>query len=124
MREWEPPGAQNVSGTIDRLRQWLAEGEAKGGVWSIKQREAGRTTHFAIYASGEATVPRLCIDMIADERFSAVQKRCDDYMAEGVAQVWLLDPNSKRAYTVTRADGFREFRGECCGVQTRRWNWI
>jgi hypothetical protein len=56
-------------------------------------------------------VPLLCIEIIRDERFSEVQKRCDDYIAEGVAQVWLLDPDRKRAYTVTRAEGLREFRG-------------
>jgi Uma2 family endonuclease len=56
-------------------------------------------------------VPLLHIEIIRDERFSEVQKRCDDYIAEGVAQVWLLDPDLKRAYTVTKAEGLREFRG-------------
>jgi Uma2 family endonuclease len=56
-------------------------------------------------------VPLLCIEIIRDERFSEVQKRCDDYIAEGVTEVWLLDPDSKRAYTVTKAEGLREFRG-------------
>jgi len=57
-------------------------------------------------------VPLLCIEIIRDDRFSEVQKRCDDYIAEGVAQVWLLDPGFKRAYTVTKTDGLREFKGE------------
>jgi hypothetical protein len=57
-------------------------------------------------------VPLLCIDIIGDERFSEVQKICDDYLAEGVAQVWLLDPDFKRAYTVTKTEGLREFKGE------------
>jgi len=56
-------------------------------------------------------VPLLCIEIIGDDRFSEVQKRCDDYIAEG-AQVWLLDPGFKRAYTVTKTDGLREFKGE------------
>jgi hypothetical protein len=56
-------------------------------------------------------VPLLCIEVIRDERFSEIQKRCDAYIAEGVAEVWLLDPNVKRAYTVTKAEGLREFRG-------------
>jgi len=55
--------------------------------------------------------PVLCIDVIGNERFSEVQKRCDDYIAEGVSEVWLLNPGLKRAYTVTKAEGFREFRG-------------
>ena len=57
-------------------------------------------------------VPLLCIEIIRDDSFSEIQKRCDDYIAEGVAQVWLLHPGSKRAYTVTKTDGLREFKGE------------
>jgi hypothetical protein len=57
-------------------------------------------------------VPLLCIDILHGEPFSDVQKRCDAYIAEGVAAVWLLDTDSKRAYTVTKAEGLREFRGE------------
>jgi hypothetical protein len=56
-------------------------------------------------------VPLLCIEIIRDERFSEVQKRCDDYIAEGVTQVWLLNPDFKRAYTVTKTEGLREFKG-------------
>jgi cell pole-organizing protein PopZ len=57
-------------------------------------------------------VPLLCIEIIRDERFSEVQKRCDDYITEGVTQVWLLAPDIKRAYTVTKTEGLREFKGE------------
>jgi Clp amino terminal domain, pathogenicity island component len=57
-------------------------------------------------------VPLLCIDIISDERFPEVQKRCEDYIAEGVTQVWLLDPKFKRAYTVTKTEGLREFKGQ------------
>jgi Clp amino terminal domain, pathogenicity island component len=57
-------------------------------------------------------VPLLCIEILRDDRFAEVQKRCDDHIAEGVAQVWLLHPGSKRAYTVTKTDGLREFKGE------------
>ncbi len=56
-------------------------------------------------------VPLLCIEIIRDDRFFEIQKRCDNYIAEGITQVWLLDPNFKRAYTVTKAEGLREFRG-------------
>jgi hypothetical protein len=57
-------------------------------------------------------VPLLCIEIIRDERFSEVQKRCHDYIAEGVTQVWLLEPDFKRAYTVTKSKGLREFKGD------------
>ena len=57
-------------------------------------------------------VPLLCIEIIRDDRLSEIQKRCDDYIADGVAEVWLLDPDFKRAYTVNKTGGLREFKGE------------
>jgi hypothetical protein len=177
----EPTLAERGPARLAHLDQWLAEREARGGIYTVKQeRVANRTSQFAIYAvdqpkeneKGEGMapaeklaqiqkridyivegmeraianhefekarfysdeerkerenlrllreqfnleeppprVPLLCIEIIRDERFSDVQKRCDDYIAEGVTEVWLLDPDSKRAYTVTKAEGLREFRG-------------
>jgi hypothetical protein len=57
-----------------------------------------------------APVPVLCIGVIRDQRLSEVQQRCEDCMADGVAQVWLLDPVLKRAYTFTKTEGLREWR--------------
>ncbi len=56
-------------------------------------------------------VPLLCIEIIGDERFAEVQRVCDEYIAEGVPEVWLLDPESKRGYTVTKGEGLRELKG-------------
>ena len=182
LQQSAPPLAQGGSAFFARLDQWLAEREARGGIWTVRQeRVANRTTHFAIYAGDQPEenekgqdmapaeklaqiqrrvdfivermeraianhefekarvfsdeerkerenlrslrqqfnleeppprVPLLCIDIISDERFSEVQKRCEDYIAEGVTQVWLLDPKFKRAYTVTKTEGLREFKGE------------
>jgi hypothetical protein len=124
VQQSEAPVAQGGSASFARLDQWLAEREARGGIWTVKQKGvANRTTHFAIYAGDRPKeneqglegppprVPLLCIEIIRDERFSEVQKRCDDYIAEGVTQVWLLDPDFKRAYTVTETEGLREFKG-------------
>jgi hypothetical protein len=57
-------------------------------------------------------VPLLCIDVIGDEPFSDVQKRCDEYIAEGVEHVWFLNPDIKRAYTATKTEGLLEFKGD------------
>ncbi len=57
-------------------------------------------------------IPLLWIEVLGDDRFTEVQKHCDDCMAEGVAEVWLLDPELKRAYTVNKTDGLRECKGE------------
>jgi hypothetical protein len=178
VQQREAPVAQARSASFARLDQWLAEREARGGIWAVKQkRVANRPTHFAIYAGDQPKenekgqeadpaqklaqiqkridfivermefsianhefekarfysdeerkerenlrelreqfnleelpppVPFLCIEIIRDERFSEVQKRCDDYIAAGVTQVWLLDPDCKRAYTVTKTEGLRE----------------
>jgi hypothetical protein len=182
VQQSETPFAQWGSAFIAGLDQWLAEREAHGGIWSVKQeRVANSTVHFAIYAgdppeeNGErengdpaeelaqtqrridsivqamkraianhefekarfysdeerkertnlrllseqfnleeppSRAPLLCVDIIRDDRFSDLQKRWDDYITEGVAQVWILDPNFKRAYTVTQTEGLREFKGE------------
>jgi Clp amino terminal domain, pathogenicity island component len=178
----ETPLAQRGPVAIAGLDQWLAEREAHGGIWTVKEeRVANSTTDLAIYVGdppkenekGKDTdaaeklaqiqkridsiiqgmehaianhefekarfysdeerkerenlrllreqfnleeppprIPLLCVEIIRDDRFSDIQKRCDDYIAEGVAQVWILDPNFKRAYTVTKTEGLREFKGK------------
>lgn len=92
------------------LGRWIAEREEEGSPWTLKQKRLKNgTTHFAICAGG---APVLCIEVIRDDLFSQVRKRCDSYLTEGVAEVWLLEPGLKRAYTVTQAEGLREFKGE------------
>jgi hypothetical protein len=55
-------------------------------------------------------IPLLCIEIVGDELFSELQERCHGYIAEGVTQVWLLEPDFKRAYTVTKTEGLSECR--------------
>lgn len=174
------------SAWIERLRQWAAEREARGGLWIVESARTGKAD-LAIYAGDRPNenenplgsspaerltqlqnriffildrmehaiarhefeearrcseeernerenlrllceqfhleepppvVPALCIDIIRDERFSELQKRCEKYLAGGVAQIWLLEPETKRAYTVTKTDGFREFQGEILAIAT------
>ena len=180
VQQSEPSFTQGGSALFARLDQWLAEREARGGIWTVKQKRVGnRTTHFAIYAGDQPKedaqdvappeklaqiqkridficermehaianhefekarfysdeerkerenlrllreqfdleeppprVPLLCIEIIRDDSFSEVQRRCNDYIAEGVAEVWLLEPDFKRAYTVTKSEGLREFKGD------------
>jgi hypothetical protein len=57
-------------------------------------------------------IPLACIVVIGDDLFSELRQNCEGYIAEGVAEVWLLDLDLKRAYTITKADGLREFKGE------------
>jgi hypothetical protein len=62
-------------------------------------------------------VPLLCIEIIRGDLFSQVRKRCDEYITQGVGEVWLLDPELKCAYTVTKSDGLREFKGEVLQIR-------
>lgn len=176
----DPAPALHATGAMERLRQWLDEREARGGIWTVKSAGTAKPD-FAVYAGdpprqnepgqdvtpaeelaqiqnrlffigermehaiarhqfGEARlcaeeekkerenlrrlreefhleeptppVPFLYIEVVRDEPLSRLRKRCEAYMAGGNTQVWLLDPNSKRAYTVTQTEGLREFQGE------------
>lgn len=52
--------------------------------------------------------PFLVIEILSPEdRLSRIQKRIDDYLGFGVAYVWLIDPDSRRAW-VYAADGISE----------------
>jgi hypothetical protein len=57
-------------------------------------------------------LPLLRVEIVRDDRFSEIQRRCDNYMAQGVPRVWILNPDVKRAYTVAKSEGLREFKGE------------
>jgi hypothetical protein len=65
-----------------------------------------------------------CVSTSSAAIFSDVQKRYDDYIAEGVTEVWLVDPDLKRAYTVTKAEGLREFRGGTLRLANPPWKSI
>lgn len=43
---------------------------------------------------------------------SRVEQRIDDYLDMGVPYVWLLEPETRRAFVATKAEGFRELKGE------------
>lgn len=56
--------------------------------------------------------PFLCIEILSPEdRWSRVQQRLEDYIRMGVPNVWVLDPATKQAFTVTEANGAREVTG-------------
>jgi Uma2 family endonuclease len=45
------------------------------------------------------TAPLLCIEILSrDDRMSEIQERVEDYLAMGVAAVWVVDPRRRRAY--------------------------
>ena len=53
--------------------------------------------------------PFLCIEVVSPEdRMSRIEEKADDYFAMGVRYVWVLDPRTKRAWSITPAEGWRE----------------
>ncbi len=56
------------------------------------------------------TPPFIVIEILSSEdRLSRMQKRIDDYLAFGVPNVWLIDPETRRAWVCT-ADGNLEIK--------------
>jgi Uma2 family endonuclease len=54
--------------------------------------------------------PFLCIEVLSPEdRMSRMQVKIDDYLAFGVAYVWVIDPQTRKAWVYTR-DVMREVR--------------
>ena len=55
--------------------------------------------------------PFICIEILSPEdRMSRVEVRINDYLAMGVACVWVLDPETKQAFAATAADGLKEVK--------------
>jgi Uma2 family endonuclease len=53
--------------------------------------------------------PFLCIEILSPEdRWSRVNARIEDFLAMGVPFVWVIDPEARKAYTVTSAQGMHE----------------
>jgi Uma2 family endonuclease len=52
--------------------------------------------------------PFLCVEVLSkDDSFSSIVDRLDDYLAMGVANIWVVEPKTRRGYSYT-TDGFLE----------------
>ena len=55
--------------------------------------------------------PFLCIEILSPEdRMSRVEVRINDFLAMGVNTVWILDPETRQAFTATAVEGLREVK--------------
>jgi Uma2 family endonuclease len=55
--------------------------------------------------------PFICIEILSPEdRMSRVEVRINDYLAMGVPYVWVLDPETRQAFTATAVEGLKEVK--------------
>jgi len=55
--------------------------------------------------------PFLCVEILSDEdRMTSVEVRINDFLAMGVNTVWIIDPETRQAFTATAAEGLREVK--------------
>jgi Uma2 family endonuclease len=55
----------------------------------------------APYESVVVTPPLVCVEILSrEDRMSEIQERVEDYLAMGVATVWVIDPRRRKAYVV------------------------
>lgn len=55
--------------------------------------------------------PFLCIEILSSEdRWGRVEARINDFLAMGVAYVWVIDPATRQTYVATAKDGLREVK--------------
>ena len=56
--------------------------------------------------------PYICIEVLSpDDSFSKYQERLDDYIAMGVPNIWVLDPPSRRGWSIAREGHFEALDG-------------
>jgi len=52
--------------------------------------------------------PFLCIEILSkDDSFTSIVERLDDYLAMGVANIWVIEPQTRRGYSYS-SNGFAE----------------
>ena len=76
VQQSEAAVARGESASVDRLDEWLAEREARGGIWTVKQkRVANRTKQFAIYAGDQPKESEKGLEIAPAEKLTQILKR-------------------------------------------------
>ena len=56
--------------------------------------------------------PYICVEVLSpDDSFPKLQGRLDDYLAMGVPNIWVLDPASRRGWSIAREGHFEALDG-------------
>jgi Uma2 family endonuclease len=109
-RDHSQPQALIAAYFLARRKEW--------GLWALtEQRVQVTPNRFRIpdvcvlhadapYEQVVSVPPRICIEILSkDDSFASIVDRLDDYLAMGVANVWVIDPRLRRGYRYT-AEGF------------------
>jgi len=104
------------------VSRYLSNREAEWGILVVpEQRVQVKPTRFRVPDISVLTgarpsggivdkPPFLCIELLSpSDRMREMQERIDDYLAFGVRYVWLIHPETRRAFVYT-ADGVREVK--------------
>ncbi len=102
------------------LSTWLNNRRKELGIWVyVEQRVQVKATRFRIpdicIVAGSkpqeeilTRPPLVCIEILSkDDRATELQEKIDDYLAFGVAYVWVINPLTRRAWIYT-AKGTQE----------------
>jgi Uma2 family endonuclease len=114
--EWDHANLQIAIGAYLRVRQrqW-------GVQVVVEQRVQVSPTRFripdvcAVLGAPDGQIlhkpPFLCVEVLSPEdRMSRVRERVDDYLKMGVPHIWVLDPTTHSAYSITPEEGWREVK--------------
>ncbi len=108
-RDHSQPQALLAAYFLGRKNEWR--------LWALTEQRVQVTSHrFRIpdvcvlqpdapYEQIVSTPPLICIEILSkDDSFASIVDRLDDYISMGVANIWVIDPHKRRAYTYN-ADG-------------------
>lgn len=107
-------GEKDHGNVQKRLLLYLGSRERELGIFVIPEQRIQmgparfRVPDICVVAGAEpeeqifTRPPFLCIEILSPEdRMSRMQEKIDDYLGFGVRYVWLLNPQSRRAYVYT-----------------------
>jgi Uma2 family endonuclease len=64
--------------------------------------------------------PYICVEVLSpDDSFRTLQDRLDDFLKMGVPNIWVLDPASRRGWSITREGHFEALDGVLRTSDTR-----
>jgi len=113
-------GEKDHGKTQKKLYLYLGTREKDWGIWVIaEQRVQVTPTRFRVpdfcvlLAEPDEQIfsrpPFVCVEILSPEdRMSRIKQKVDDYLGMGVRYVWVLDPKTKSAWSITPSEGWRE----------------